>query len=215
MEILKGVVMPELFLYMAVLTVVGGLLLFKGRDMFKPMVSISCFLFIFNIAIEKLGTEKQDLIIAGLCATVVALITGFIIKAGIVIFGIAAGFIAAKLIMPLLPKEITEYKYAVFAVLIVIMVIVFLKSVDLMITISTASNGASLFSLPSMYMITHYKTLASGIGTSPQLTIKHLNHKIFVNFIKDEPMMVTCVVIALTVIGVIVQIKTNRKHVYV
>lgn len=206
--------MLELFLYTAVLTVIGGLLLFKGRDLFKPMVTLSCFLFTFNMVIGKLGTKNSDLIIAALCGAVVALITGFIIKAGIVIFGVVAGVVAARLVSPFLPEEIEKYKYAVFALIIVAMVILFLKSVDIMITVSTAANGASLFSLPCMYMILNYRTLSNNIGSSPQTTVKHLNHKIFVDFAKEEPILVTCVILVLMVVGVVVQIKTNRKHVY-
>ena len=185
--------MLELFLYTAVLTVIGGLLLFKGRDLFKPMVTLSCFLFTFNMVIGKLGTKNSELIIAALCGAVVALITGFIIKAGIVIFGVIAGVVAARLVSPFLPEEIEKYKYAVFALIIVAMVILFLKSVDIMITVSTAANGASLFSLPCMYMILNYRTLSNNIGSSPQTTVKHLNRKIFVDFAKEEPMLVTCV----------------------
>ena len=57
------------------------------------------------MVIGKLGTKNSDLIIAVLCGAVVALITGFIIKAGIVIFGVIAGVVAARLVSPFLSKE--------------------------------------------------------------------------------------------------------------
>ena len=52
--------MIELFIYLAVLTVVGGILLFKGRDFFKPMVSLTCFITTFNFVVEELGTKSRS-----------------------------------------------------------------------------------------------------------------------------------------------------------
>lgn len=206
--------MIELFIYLAVLTVVGGILLFKGRDFFKPMVSLTCFITTFNFVVEELGTKDSDLIIAGLSGLVVAMLTGFVIKCGVFLLGAAAGIIMVLMARPFVPKEYEQFRYAAYGIIIVVVIILFIKSVDLLVTLSTAANGGVLFAMPSLYMITNYKGLMSEVGKTPWITMRNINQRIFYDMIKDKPMLVTGVVLAFITSGIIVQIKTNRKHIY-
>lgn len=206
--------MIELFVYLAVLTIVGCILLFKGRDFFKPMVSLTCFITTFNFVIEKMGTKDNNLIIAGLSGLVVAMLAGFVIKCGVFLLGAASGIIIIIMAKPFIPKEYEQFKYVVYGIIVIVVIILFIKSLDILVTITTAVNGGVLVALPNLYMITNYKGLSSDIGKMPWDTMKNLNHRIFYDMVNDNPMLVTGIVFSVILTGIIVQIKTNRKHIY-
>ena len=206
--------MIELFVYLGVLTIIGGLLLFKGRDLFKPMVSLTCSIITFNSVLQKIGTEKNNLIIAALSGLVVAMLAGFVIKCGVFLLGAGAGVVAAIMAKPFIPKEYDEFKYVVYSIILVIVIMLFVKSLDLLITVSTAANGGALFVMPSLYMATNYKNLMSQVGKTPWDTMRNMNNRIFYDMVKDRPVLVAAAVSAIILAGIIVQIKTNRKHIY-
>ena len=104
--------MTVLFGYLAALVVIGALVLFKGRDLFRPAISIVAFIIVFSVYTGYAGTDSQNLIIGALAGLVAALLSGFVLTLGVFVSGMIAGLGAAAQLIRWLPEDIAEHRFS-------------------------------------------------------------------------------------------------------
>ena len=201
--------MTVLFGYLAALVVIGALILFKGRDLFRPAISIVAFIIVFSVYTGYAGTDSQNLIIGALAGLVAALLSGFVLTLGVFVSGMIAGLGAAAQLIRWLPEDIAEHRILVTAVIAVIVGILAVKCLDPLVTVSTATIGAALVGIPCTYMVMNLTDLTKNISTEPFDTMRNLNRAMFDDFMTQQTMIITAVTGILFIIGMVVQFRTN------
>lgn len=202
--------MTVLFGYLAALVVIGALILFKGRDLFRPAISIVAFIIVFSVYTGYAGTDSQNLIIGALAGLVAALLSGFVLTLGVFVSGMIAGLGAAAQLIRWLPEDIAEHRILVTAVIAVIVGILAVKCLDPLVTVSTAAIGAVLVGIPCTYMVMNLTSLTKNISTEPFDTMRNLNRAMFDDFMTQQTMIITAVTGILFIIGMVVQFRTNN-----
>ena len=202
--------MTVLFGYLAALVVIGALILFKGRDLFRPAISIVAFIIVFSVYTGYAGTDSQNLIIGALAGLVAALLSGFVLTLGVFVSGMIAGLGAAAQLIRWLPEDIAEHRILVTAVIAVIVGILAVKCLDPLVTVSTATIGAALVGIPCTYMVMNLTDLTKNISTEPFDTMRNLNRAMFDDFMTQQTMIITAVTGILFIIGMVVQFRTNN-----
>ena len=202
--------MTVLFGYLAALVVIGALVLFKGRDLFRPAISIVAFIIVFSVYTGYAGTDSQNLIIGALAGLVAALLSGFVLTLGVFVSGMIAGLGAAAQLIRWLPEDIAEHRILVTAVIAVIVGILAVKCLDPLVTVSTATIGAALVGIPCTYMVMNLTDLTKNISTEPFDTMRNLNRAMFDDFMTQQTMIITAVTGILFIIGMVVQFRTNN-----
>ncbi len=201
--------MTVLFGYLAALVVIGALILFKGRDLFRPAISIVAFIIVFSVYTGYAGTDSQNLIIGALAGLVAALLSGFVLTLGVFVSGMIAGLGAAAQLIRWLPEDIAEHRILVTAVIAVIVGILAVKCLDPLVTVSTATIGAALVGIPCTYMVMNLTDLTKNISTEPFDTMRNLNRAMFDDFMTQQTMIITAVTGILFIIGMVAQFRTN------
>lgn len=201
--------MTVLFGYLAALVVIGALVLFKGRDLFRPAISIVAFIIVFSVYTGYAGTDSQNLIIGALAGLVAALLSGFVLTLGVFVSGMIAGLGAAAQLIRWLPEDIAEHRILVTAVIAVIVGILAVKCLDPLVTVSTATIGAALVGIPCTYMVMNLTDLTKNISTEPFDTMRNLNRAMFDDFMTQQTMIITAVTGILFIIGMVAQFRTN------
>ena len=202
--------MTVLFGYLAALVVIGALILFKGRDLFRPAISIVAFIIVFSVYTGYAGTDSQNLIIGALAGLVAALLSGFVLTLGVFVSGMIAGLGAAAQLIRWLPEDIAEHRILVTAVIAVIVGILAVKCLDPLVTVSTATIGAALVGIPCTYMVMNLTDLTKNISTEPFDTMRNLNRAMFDDFMTQQTMIITAVTGILFIIGMVVLFRTNN-----
>lgn len=202
--------MTVLFGYLAALVVIGALILFKGRDLFRPAISIVAFIIVFSVYTGYAGTDSQNLIIGALAGLVAALLSGFVLTLGVFVSGMIAGLGAAAQLIRWLPEDIAEHRILVTAVIAVIVGILAVKCLDPLVTVSTAAIGAALVGIPCTYMVMNLTDLTKNISMEPFDTMRNLNRAMFDDFMTQQTMIITTVTGILFIIGMVVQFRTNN-----
>ena len=207
--------MGVVFGYLGILVIIGALLCFKGRDLFRPAIAVFTFWMVYSGLMGLLnGTDDRDFVIAILAGLVGALLSGFVLKLGVFVAGLVAGLSLGTVLFDLFPqiREMAIPKVAFLVVVTILVGILTVKAIDMIIMISTAGLGATLMAVPCVYMLFSFPRIAQSVDPAPIQTITNVNRTMFVRVAQDHPLPVLCGMLVLFIAGIIVQHKTNHKR---
>lgn len=203
--------MGFLFGYLAVIAVLGLLICFKGRDLFRPAVAIVAFAAVFTIVTGSIGTDENSMITALLAGIIAALLSGFVFKLGVFLIGLLTGIIAGSFLTEFIPVEFANKQILFIIVCALILGFLAVKFLNIMISVCTALTGGVLIAVPCSFLIYNLKELALYQATDPETTISNVNKILMGGFMTDHLDVILAASAVLFLVGLIVQMKTNSK----
>ncbi len=203
--------MAVLFGYLGVVVILGFLSCFKGRDLFRLAVAAAAFVWVFSLVCSRAGGDRDDVIIASLAGLVAALLSGFVIKIGVTVIGVIAGFIAGNMLAQLSTLDFPHEKITYIVICVIIFGALAVKALNLMITICTAAAGGSMVVLPCMYLVLELDHLADAVGVTPEETVTGVSHEMLGPLVSAHQQIFLAGTLVLCLVGIFVQIRTNHR----
>lgn len=203
--------MTFLFGYLAVIAALGLIICFKGRDLFRPAVAVVSFIAVYALVVNTVGDGKNGMITALIAGVIAALASGAVLKLGVFIIGLIGGVVAGSVLQQFVPIDLQHSRILFIAVCAIIFGLIAIKFLNIMISICTALSGAPLVTAPCTFLLINLKTLPTYVGSTYEETIRKVNEELIGSLQSNHGGIVLGAAAVLFLVGLIVQMKTNKK----